>query len=135
MRGKLLKVSKFGVLSFLTSLLFVYLFVTLTFYPESFGSDVGLEAHESAFIIGRRAAVIFFGLAVLTFFGGRAPASPARQAICLGVGCVMLGLAIMGTYELIRGALGIAIIQAIIIESVVAFFYFGSWFLNRTTVR
>jgi hypothetical protein len=46
------------------------------------------------------------------------PSSKVRQAGCLSVGATLLGLACMGTYELIKGSVNSSIVVATGIESV-----------------
>lgn len=127
--------NKFKVLSILTSLLFLYLFVVLLFDTASFFVDLGIDAGEAAFFIARRASVFMLGMSILLFWGKNLPHSESRQMIIIFAAIIMSGLAMMGTYEYARGYLGAAIFQAISIESIVAVSYLILFFSNRKSSR
>ena len=78
----------------------------------------GIDEHSSALFIGRRAAMLFLGLAVLTWFIRNAGYSESRQAVCLCLAVSMLGLAILGIFEYLRGFASIGISLAVVTEAI-----------------
>ena len=120
----------FKVLCTLTAVLFAYLCFTLLFNSETFLIDLGLQPSESTKILARRASMFMLGISVLMFGSINLPHSRARQTICLATGISMLGLSILGTYELVRGTVSSSILTAIIIETIL-WISFGVIFLKN----
>jgi peptidoglycan/LPS O-acetylase OafA/YrhL len=120
----------FKISTSFTALLCCYLFYSLCFSPQSFLLDLGVEGNEAAYFISRRTGMLMLGVSVLMFCARNLPHSQARQAIALSIAITMLGLTITGTYELLRGYVGNAIIGAIAIESILASSFFYLWFSN-----
>jgi peptidoglycan/LPS O-acetylase OafA/YrhL len=110
----------YKVVSLFTSVLFLYLFVVALFFPGSFFIDVGVEAGDAAYFITRRAAMFMLGIAVLLFSARNLQPSHARQCIVGATAVTMSGLAIMGTYEFLRGFVDEGIFMAIGVEFIVA---------------
>ncbi len=82
------------------------LFLLLLVFPESIFFLFDVKGNEAAFFICRRAAMLFGGYAIISFFTRDLPASKIRQALSLGFGFSMSGFALMGTVEFIRGFAG-----------------------------
>ena len=79
--------------------------------------------------------MLMLGFAILSFNGRNAPCSVARQAIALSIGISMAGLAMLSTFEYLRGFASKAILPAGAIESVLALVYFLLWlFHSKWTV-
>ena len=121
----------YKILNTLTSILFLYLFYVLMFDSGSFFVDIDLNAGEAALILARRASIFMIGISVLLFFSKNLSHSDARQVIIITTSVVMLGLAVMGTYELVRGSMGTGILKAIVIESILGVSYLTIFFSNR----
>ncbi len=107
----------FKIVSIITSALFVYLFFIALFNPESFFEDVGLQSSETASIVARRTSMFMLGISILLAASINLSNSKVRQFICLATGITMLGLASMGSYELIRGSVNYSIFISITIET------------------
>jgi hypothetical protein len=71
------------------------------------------------------------GISVLMFASRNLLHTLARQAICLSTAITLLGLSIMGTYELIRGTVNNSMLVAIIIETIL-WVSFGFILLKNT---
>ncbi|MCP3926424.1 MAG: hypothetical protein GY714_28010 [Desulfobacterales bacterium] len=126
--------NKFKILSVFTSVLCLYLFYLLFFSPQSLFSDLGIKGTEASYFICRRASMLMLGISVLTFLARGIPHSQAMQAISLSVCVTMLGLAMTGTYELMRGFVSNDILISITIESTLSISFFYIWFSNRRKV-
>jgi hypothetical protein len=82
-----------------------------------------IEPHDSAVFIARRAAVMFFGMATMCFYARDIKDPVAQRAIALGYGAMMVGLAVLGGFELARGTAGPGILLAIAAELLFAALY------------
>ncbi len=120
----------YRITSLITALLFSYLFLSLFFDTESFVVGIGLPASETASVLGRRASVFMLGLSVLLISSINLKQSPARQHLCLSLGIVMLGLAGLGSYELIKGTINAGILPAIFIETALGTVFFAIFLTN-----
>jgi len=121
----------YKILTSFTAILCCYLFFLLCLFPQSFLSDLGIEASEAAYFISRRAGMLMLGISVLLFFARNVPHSQARQAIALSISVTMFGLIIAGSYEFLRGYVNSAIFGPIVIESILAASFFYIWFSNH----
>jgi hypothetical protein len=121
----------FKIVSIVTSALFIYLFFQLLLNSESFVNDLGLQSGEATSILARRASIFMLGITLLMFGSRNLPHAKARQIICLSTGMTMLGLACMGSYEFIRGAVNSSMLKAIIIETTLGFSFLIVFFINR----
>ena len=124
----------YKILNMFTSVLFLYLFYVLLFDAASFFIDIEVDAGEAAYVLARRASILMIGIAVLLFLSKNLQHSDARQIIIIATTVIMLGFATMGTYELVRGNVGKAILTAIIVESVVGISYLIVFFSNRNLI-
>ncbi|MEM9454364.1 MAG: hypothetical protein AAGF11_09305 [Myxococcota bacterium] len=91
---------------------------TLFFAPDTILTSFGLEPTASASFLARRAAVLFLGLAVLAVTS-LDPRGLAPRPFLASVAVSMLGLAILGTAELLRGVASAGIGPAIVTEIIV----------------
>lgn len=80
--------------------------LTLALVPSLIYVLFALEQGESIDVIARRAAVMFLGLAVLALLGRGVTDPLAQRAIAAGFSILLIGLAILGTVEFARGAVG-----------------------------
>ena len=115
---------EFKNISLVTSVITLVLCVILILAPEVIFLIFDVEESNSAFFIGRRAAMLFLGLSVLLWAGRNAPHSESRQAICLGLAVSMFGLAVLGIAEYARGYAGLGIFLAVTTEVALAALYF-----------
>ena len=121
----------YRVVSYITTALYLYLFVFLLSDPHSFLQSVGIEGTESAYFLARRASMLMLGFAIVSFFGRNAPSSVARQAITLSIAISMAGLCGMSSFEYARGFANAGILTPAIVESVLAVMYFLLWLSNK----
>jgi len=122
---------KFRVLSLITSVIAIILFISLLFVPEPIFMLFEIDGNESAYFISRRAAMLFLGFAVISYFSRNAQNTNTRQSILLGLTLSMFGLAILGTFEFVRGFAGIGIFLAIGTEVFLAVSYGSIWLSSR----
>ncbi len=107
------------------------LFGLLLLVPDFIFFIFGIEGGEAARLLSRRAAMLFLGLAILSYFGRNAEHSIMRQAVCLGMAASMFGLALTGTYEFVRGYAGGGILLAVVAEIGFGAAYVRIWMKNR----
>ncbi len=107
------------------------LFGMLLLAPELIFFIFNIEGDEAAKLVSRRAAMLFLGLAIITYFGRNAEHSTMRQAVCLGLAISMFGLALTGTYEFVRGYAGVGILLAVVAEIGFGAAYIRIWTNNR----
>jgi hypothetical protein len=127
------RVNFYKIISIATSILFVYLFLQLFLDPYSFVSGLGLQPSETVAILCRRTSMFMLGLSILLFLSKNLPHSTARQFICLSTGITMLGLASMGSTELIRGTVNSSMLVAISIETILRSSFLITFFKNMKT--
>ena len=125
----------YKILNIFTSLLTLYLFFILLFDSASFFVDVGVDAGEAAYFIARRTSVFMIGISVLLFLSKNLKHSDARQFIIMATALTMLGLASMGTYELVRGYVGKVMLVSIVVESTLGILYFIIFFSNGNVIK
>lgn len=121
----------FKPLSTVTASIAFCLFLSLLLIPEMIFQLFQIQEHPSAFFIGRRAAMLFLGIAIFSWVSRNAPHSDARQGMCLGLAISMLALAILGLVEYVRDFAGVGIMLAIVTEVLLAAAYFNVWFCNK----
>lgn len=122
---------RFKRISSFTAVLAFALFALLLIAPEFIFLLFGISGSESASFISRRAAMLFLGISVLTWFGRDAGHSDLRQAVCIGLAGSMCGLAVLGSAEFARGYAGAGIWPAIITEMALGVAYAKIWFEHR----
>lgn len=121
----------YQTLTTLTALLYLYLFATLFFTPQSFLDGLGIAETAATAFLSRRCAMLMLGFATLLLAGRKAPPSAARQAILLAVGVCMAGLALTGIVGYGRGTVKADFLLAAAVESVLAASSLLLWFANR----
>lgn len=123
--------NKFKTASILTSALYFYLFIILLLFPESLCEDFGIEGNETFYFLARRASMLMLGFSTLLFLVRNTIPSVSRQVIAFSVSLNMVGFALMGTFELVRGFLEISILQVITIELLVSVIFFFLFLSDR----
>ena len=123
-----MSIIKFKIVSVITAVIALTLCLVLLLRPEVIFMLFSVDESSSAVFIGRRAAMLFLGISVITWVGRNASHSESRQAICLGLAISMLSLALLGTIECLRGFAGLGIALAVITEAILALLYFKIWF-------
>jgi len=118
---------KFKWVSVITAIIALTLCLALLLVPEILFNLFSIDEHSSAFFMGRRAAVLFLGIAVITWSGRHAVHSESRQAVCLGLAIAMFALAVLGSIEYFRGFAGFGISLAVITEIILALLYYKIW--------
>lgn len=109
--------------SIFASVLCLTLFAVLMLCPAVIYWLFNVDGNATADFIGRRASILFFGLAMLTFLGRNDANTAARQTIATSLFIIMAGLACLGTIELLRGAVGSGILIAVLGEVLFASLY------------
>ena len=122
---------EFKNMSSITAFIALSLCMLLLFSPGVVFWLFNIEGHSSAFFIGRRAAMLFLGVSVLTWMSRNAVHSESRQAICVGLSVSMITLALLGSVEYLRGYAGAGILLAIVTEFTLAFLYFRIWLSHK----
>ncbi len=113
-----------------TGLTFI-LFIILLFFPNLIFFIFNIEGAEAALLLSRRAAMLFLGLAVISFLGRDSAHSSLRQVVCLGMMAVMFGLALTGIFEFVRGYASFGILLAVVAEISFGAAYAVIWQKNR----
>lgn len=131
MQTLLTRPGTYRALTTLTALLYLYLFATLLFTPQSFLDGLGIAGTAATAFLSRRCATLMLGFATLLLAGRKAPPSAARQAILLAVGICMAGLALTGVVGYGRGTVKADFLLAAAVESVLAASFLLLWFANR----
>jgi len=117
----------FHRLAVFTSILFSILAMAWMFAPLNLLSEWGVELSTAAGLVGRRAAALYAGIAVMFFMARNAAPSTSRTSLIYGMitSCTMLAL--LGVYEFATGHATNGILAATFIEValVLAFLYVG----------
>jgi hypothetical protein len=115
-------------LAVFTSVLFLILAMTWMFAPAQLLSGWGVELSTAVGLIGRRAAALYAGIAVMFFFTRNAEPSTTRTALITGIITSCSILALLGIYEFSTGHATSGILTAVFIEValVLAFLYVGA---------
>lgn len=82
------------------------LFMLCFFVPATFVMLYGASADAGAAFMGRRASVLFLGLAVIFWLARDAEKSRLRDAICYGAAVTFAGAALTGMWSYIAGTSG-----------------------------
>ncbi|OFC71675.1 hypothetical protein [Alteromonas confluentis] len=122
-----LSIMSFKTLSSITSVVAFILFANFLVFPDLLFYIFGVEGSDSAYFIGKRLSVLFFGMSILTWFSRNAEHSEARQAISLSISISMFAMAFLGLFEYFRGFAGIGILIAVITEMLIGYLYFKKW--------
>jgi len=121
----------FKTTSALNAIVLFLLFSALLIFPKIIFVLFQIPENDSAFFIARRAAMLFLGLAVITWTGRHASHSSLRQSVCAGLSTTMFALALLGVCEFIRGLAGPGILLAVIGELFLGGLYINIWLKKR----
>jgi hypothetical protein len=100
---------------------------TLLFAPGLIHWLFQIDSTSGADVMSRRAAMLFAGLSTLAFLTSEATTSELRRTTCAVVCITMAGLAVLGLFEWIRGAVGAGIILAITVELFFVYWFHRFW--------
>ncbi|MGH1343568.1 MAG: hypothetical protein ACRBN8_18570 [Nannocystales bacterium] len=103
----------YRIVSSAAAVLFTILCLELLFTPDSIFDLLDIEGHASTIILGRRAAMLFLGMATMAWSSRHAEHSPGRTAVTRGMVVALLALAVLGTAEFISGNVGSGIFVAV----------------------
>ncbi len=117
----------FELLSRFTFAIFAALALTLLVAPGVIHWLFAIDSGAAADIMSRRAAMLFAGLAVLTFLGGGSTSLEVQHLVSAVIVVAMAGLLVLGFVEWLRGAVGPGIWLALIVEGFFVWFYFRYW--------
>ncbi|MEM0963602.1 MAG: hypothetical protein AAGK21_13815 [Bacteroidota bacterium] len=109
----------------------VALAVVLLAAPAFLAWLIGIDAEAATAVLIRRQAAFLFGAGVTLWAARDAALSPARQAIALGVSVSMLGLAVLGAVEFLRGEAHATIGVAILVEIALGVAFLRDWLAHR----
>lgn len=121
----------YPLISVFAGALCLVLSVNLLLAPNFIYWIFGIVGNENADLMSRRASMLFLGLAFITFQSRNAAASELRKILCMGLGIMMAGLAAMGIFEYMRGAVGLGIWLAILTEITFSVGYFSLYKSNH----
>jgi hypothetical protein len=110
-----------------TAFISIALCLVLMFTPSQMFALFSVEANESAIFMGRRMAILFLGLALITGFTSDAQHSDVRQALCMALSVMLFALAFLGIFEFMRVRAGSGIWLAIVTEMILAASYLMIW--------
>jgi len=105
------------------ALLFVVLFILLLFVPAFIFWLFGVPQSETGSFIARRAAMLFLGLAVISWQVKSAPPSSFRNGFSLGIGLSMAAMAGIGIFEFLRGFAQWPILLAVMVEGMIGIIF------------
>lgn len=126
-----MKLLTYKTLNLITLAISIILSIILFLFPNVLFLLFGIEGNDAAYFICRRAAMFFIGYAVICYFSRNIKPSESRRAISLGIGISMLGFAILGAFEYLRGFAGIGIFLAVMTELFLSICYFAVWRIDR----
>ncbi|WP_114326959.1 hypothetical protein [Candidatus Colwellia aromaticivorans] len=122
---------EFKKLSVITACITFLICLVLLIYPEIIFYLFQIPENDSAFFMGRRAAMLFACIAIFSWVGRNASNSESRQAICISISISIFSLALLGVFELVRGFPGAGIGLAIATELIISIAYFQIWLGNK----
>ncbi|TLP68001.1 hypothetical protein FEE96_05640 [Parasedimentitalea maritima] len=119
----------------LAGVLQCYLSYALLTDPEAMIASFGLPTDASVAFVARRAGAMFLGLAALSFAAAFLYRNQKIAALALAM--PWLCLALLGSYEHMRGAVGAEIYPALVIETTFAvlFLLIGLFLRDHTTAK
>lgn len=106
----------FRSLAIVIALLFLVLAFTWMFAPQSLLAGWGIALTPSTSVVGRRAAALYAGVAVMFWSARNAEPSPTRSALMKGLGVACSMLASLGVFELAAGHATPGILAAVVID-------------------
>lgn len=117
----------FRLLSGITALIAALLSVALMGIPELLFYLFNIEASDATYFMGRRASILFLGLALVSWQIRNISDNAAQLGVSLSFMVIMFGLAILGSIEFTLGNAGVGIFLAIITELTLGLFYLKIW--------
>lgn len=111
---------RFRPLAIMISALFLALALLWMFAPQRLLEGWGLVLTPMVELLGRRAAALYAGVAVMFWLARNAPASLARAGMSNGLAVACLLLAVLGVFELLVGHVTGGILIAVAIEVALA---------------
>ena len=102
----------FRVAATMAAALSAALFLFLLIAPATFVELYGASGDAGAEFMGRRAAPIFAGLAIVFWLGRNADDSPLRRAVSLGSAIIFSGVALTGVWAFADGSAGWVILAS-----------------------
>lgn len=117
----------FRLLSGITALIAALLSVALMGIPEVLFYLFNIEASDATYFMGRRASILFLGLALVSWQIRNISDNTAQLGVSLSFMVIMFGLAILGSIEFTLGNAGVGIFLAIITELTLGLFYLKIW--------
>ncbi|WP_420860910.1 hypothetical protein [Algirhabdus cladophorae] len=117
----------FQNISTIIALVFFTLCLTLIFAPDVLYWLFQIDQEPSADFLAKRAGMLFLGLSVICFLARKTTNPEVISFVCAGVSTAMLGLAVLGIYELIYGIAGYGILVAILTECIIGAALFRVW--------
>ena len=114
----------FHMLAVITSVLFALLAALWMFAPTRLLTAWRVDASTSTRLVGRRAAALYAGIAIMFFIARNAEYSATRAALVYGLITTCLLLALLGLYELLKGNANKGILGAVLIEAVLSLLFF-----------
>ena len=117
----------YKILSSAAAILALSLSVLLAFTPQFIFWLFSVTGNDASYFISRRAAIMFLGVSILAWFGRNSRDTQLRRAVCLGMGVMMSGLAVLGIGEFIRGYVGPGIFLAVTAEIMFGVSYLYLW--------
>lgn len=110
----------FRHLAILTALLFLALALVWMFEPQRVLVGWGIASTSVTDLVGRRAAALYAGIALMFWLARNASASLARSAMSKGLAAACVILALLGIFELAAGHVTAGILAAVVIELLLA---------------
>ncbi len=124
----------YRLLCVLTAMICLILALCLLLVPGLIHWLFGIEAVSESLLMARRAGFLFIGLSGLYWSVRELPASSMRNGVAKGSILMLMGLALLGLWELSFGIAGPGILLAIGTEVVLAACFGLTFMRDRRTV-
>ncbi|WP_029147931.1 hypothetical protein [Methylophilus sp. 5] len=106
----------FHFLALCTAALFLLLALTWMFAPTRLLAAWGVGFSETAGLVGRRAAALYTGIALMFFLARNAAPSATRDALIYGLIVTCMILALLGIDAFAKGRANKGMLTAVLIE-------------------
>jgi len=127
--------NSFRIISLLTAALYVFLFVSLFFFPDSIMEGAGIQGGEMAYFMARRTSMLMLSFAVLLILVSGAERSRLRAIIGLIVAFNMTGFASTGISEYALGRIDSHIRVSVCVELTVSALFAVQSFSDLRKIR
>lgn len=117
----------FELLNRLAFAILIALCLTLLLAPGVVHWLFAIDSGAGADIMSRRAAMLFAGLATMALLAGGSTSLEVQHIVSAAFAVTMAGLLVLGLFEWLRGAVGVGIWLALIVEGFFAYHYFRYW--------